>query len=389
MRALRHAAAALVIGACAPVALIAPAFAQTCACAPEGGYVVQADEPPPPLPEYDQPPLPAPGYYWTPGYWAWNNYDYYWVPGAWVEPPQPGLLWTPGYWAFVAGVYAFRPGYWGPHVGFYGGIDYGFGYTGAGYFGGRWDNGRYFYNSAANNFGPARITNVYNQTIVNSMTVNRASFNGGAGGVAAKPTNEELMAEKEPHIPASRLQVDQARASSMRGEQFVSTNQGKPAIAATQRPGEFKGKGVVPAKAAGKAAQAAPAPGGNVQPESKEKPPAVEKPLKPEGAPNAPKIEEKPPAVEKLVKPEPAPNAPKIEKPPAVERPVKPEVAPNPPKIEERLPAVEKPVRPEPPNGAQKALERPPVPLERRPGQPERKPEAKECGRPGLPPCPR
>ena len=89
------------------------------------------------------------------------------------------------------------------------------------------------------------------------------------------------------------------------------------------------------------------------------------------------------------MKPEPAPNAPKIEKPPAVERPVKPEVAPNPPKIDERLTAVEKPVRPEPPNGAQKALERPPVPLERRPGQPERKPEAKECGRPGLPPCPR
>ena len=105
--------AALIVATCAPVALAAPAFAQTCECAPAGGYVVQADEPPPRLPEYDQPPIPAPGYYWTPGDWAWNNYDYYWVPGAWVEPPQPGLLWTPGYWAFVGGVYAFRPGYWG------------------------------------------------------------------------------------------------------------------------------------------------------------------------------------------------------------------------------------------------------------------------------------
>ena len=64
--------------------------------------------------------------------------------------------------------------------------------------------------------------------------------------------------------------------SSVRGEQFVSANQGKPAIAATQRPGEFKGKGVVPAKAAGKAAEA-PAPGGDVQPKSKEKLPPVEK----------------------------------------------------------------------------------------------------------------
>jgi hypothetical protein len=233
-------------------------------------------------------------------------------------------------------------------------IDYGFGYNGAGYSGGRWDNGRYFCNSAANNLSAAHITNVYNQTIVNNTTVNRASFNGGAGGVAAKPTNEELLAEKEPHVPASRLQVDQARASGMRGEQFASTNQGKPAIAATQRPGEFKGKGVVPAKAAGKAAQAAPAPGGNVEPESKEKPPAVEKLGKPEAPP---KVEEKLAA----------------EKPAKLEQP----------KVEQRPPAPEKPARPE----AQKAPERPAA--ERRPAQPERKPEAKECGRPGLPPCPR
>jgi hypothetical protein len=386
MRQLRCGIAALVMGCCAPLSLAAPAFAQTCACAPGGGgYVIQADEPPPALPEYDQPPLPAPGYYWTPGYWAWNNYDYYWVPGVWVEPPQPGLLWTPGYWAFVAGVYAFTPGYWGPHVGFYGGIDYGFGYNGAGYFGGRWDNGRYFYNSAANNLGAAHITNVYNQTVVYNTTINRASFNGGPGGVA-KPTAEELLAEKETHIPASRLQVDQARASGMRAEQFVSTNQGKPAIAATTRPGEFKGKGVVPAIAAGKAAQAAPVPGGNVQPESKEKPPAAEKLGKPEAAPGAPKPEEKPPVVEKLMKPEAAPGAPKVEeKPPVVEKPGKPELAPNGPKIEEKPP--EKPLRPESPNGAEKAVERP-VPLARRPAEP-RKPEVKECGRPGLAPCPK
>lgn len=386
MRRLRSGIAALLIGSWPLSALVSPAFAQTCACAPGGGYVIQADEPPPALPEYDQPPLPAPGYYWTPGYWAWNNYDYYWVPGVWVEPPQPGLLWTPGYWAFVGGVYAFRPGYWGPHVGFYGGIDYGFGYTGAGYFGGRWDNGRYFYNSAVNNLGPDHVTNVYNQTIVNSTTANRVSFNGGAGGAAAKPTNEELLAEKEAHVQPTRLQVDQARASSMRGEQFMSTNRGRPAIAATPRPGEFKGKGVVPAKAV----QAAPAPGESGEARSKEQPPSAERPIKPEAAPNAPRIEEKPPAAEKPVKPEAAPNPPKVEpKPPAVEKLVKPEVAPNAPRIEQRPPTVEKPLKPEPPNGAQRAMERPPAPLDRRPTQPERKPEARECGRPGLPPCPR
>jgi hypothetical protein len=74
MYRVQIAVAALVIGVGAPAALIGPTFAQTCACAPApgggpgGGYAIQADEPPPPLPEYDQPPLPAPGYYWTPGY---------------------------------------------------------------------------------------------------------------------------------------------------------------------------------------------------------------------------------------------------------------------------------------------------------------------------------
>jgi hypothetical protein len=118
---------AMFIPAFSLTALITPSFGQTCACPSNGvgpAYLIQADEPPPPLPEYEQPPIPAPGYYWTPGYWAWNNDDYYWVPGAWVEPPQPGLLWTPGFWAFVGGVYAFRPGYWGHEVGFYGGVDY-------------------------------------------------------------------------------------------------------------------------------------------------------------------------------------------------------------------------------------------------------------------------
>jgi hypothetical protein len=116
-----------------------------------------------------------------------------------------------------------RPGYWGQRVGFYGGIDYGFGYSGAGYQGGRWDNGRFFYNTTMNNIGAAHIANVYNQPVVANATTNRASFNGGAGGVVAKPTNEELLAEKEQHVRATKPQTDQARAAGMRSEQFVST----------------------------------------------------------------------------------------------------------------------------------------------------------------------
>jgi hypothetical protein len=110
---------------------------------------------PPPLPSYGQPPLPQAGYLWVPGFWAWREPipDYYWVPGTWVRPPQLGLLWTPAYWSRVDGGYRFHAGYWAEQVGFYGGINYGYGYTGDGYQGGRWENGIFSYNRAVNNLG--------------------------------------------------------------------------------------------------------------------------------------------------------------------------------------------------------------------------------------------
>src|SRR6202451_376902 len=103
---------------------------------------------PPALPVYAQPPAPADGYLWTPGYWAYGSAGYYWVPGVWIAPPRVGLLWTPGYWGWGGGVYAWHAGYWGPHVGFYGGVNYGFGYGGVGFVGGEWRGGRFAYNTA-------------------------------------------------------------------------------------------------------------------------------------------------------------------------------------------------------------------------------------------------
>jgi hypothetical protein len=121
----------------------------------------QAPEPPPPLPDYDQPPAPDDGYIWTPGYWAWGAYGYYWVPGVWVEPPYMGALWTPGYWRVWGGRYMWYPGHWGLHIGFYGGIHYGFGYVGLGYEGGYWQSGRFFYNRVYNNIDIHRVHNMY------------------------------------------------------------------------------------------------------------------------------------------------------------------------------------------------------------------------------------
>jgi len=87
---------------------------------------------PPAIPVYEQPICPGEGYIWTPGYWAWDGDDYYWVPGTWVLAPEIGFLWTPGYWGWGGDAFFWHEGYWGPHVGFYGGINYGFGYWGHG-----------------------------------------------------------------------------------------------------------------------------------------------------------------------------------------------------------------------------------------------------------------
>src|SRR5690242_7673777 len=102
---------------------------------------------PPAIPVYAQPVIPGPGHIWTPGYWAWTGEGYEWVDGAWVLPPYTGALWTPGYWGYGPGGYFWNAGYWGPTVGYYGGINYGFGYFGIGFYGGYWGGGHYYYNS--------------------------------------------------------------------------------------------------------------------------------------------------------------------------------------------------------------------------------------------------
>src|ERR1700720_1537604 len=139
---------------------------------------------PPAIPVYTQPICPGPNYIWTPGYWAWGPDGYYWVPGTWVVAPAVGVLWTPGYWGWGDGVYVWHAGYWGPRVGFYGGINYGFGYGGVGFAGGEWRGGVFNYNRSVTNVNVTVIHNTYNQTVINNntTTVNRASFNGGTGG---------------------------------------------------------------------------------------------------------------------------------------------------------------------------------------------------------------
>ena len=129
-------------------------------------------------------------------------------------PPRVGVLWTPGYWGWIGGVYAWNAGYWGPHIGFYGGVNYGFGYVGNGYDGGRWEGGHSAYNRAVNNVNVTVIHNIYTKTVVNNVTVNRVSFNGGAGARVAAPSAQERMAAQEPHVAATALQQQHAQEAA-------------------------------------------------------------------------------------------------------------------------------------------------------------------------------
>jgi hypothetical protein len=192
--------------------------------------------PPPELPTYDQSPPPDDNLVWTPGYWAWGSDigDYYWVPAAWAAPPAIGYLWTPGYWVARGRWFVWNAGYWGPHVGFYGGINYGFGYYGRGYVGGAWQGGRMIYNRAATNVGNLQATRVYNQPVAVPLATKRVSFNG-AGGITVQPSAAELAVAGEHHLPPTTAQLGRLHAAQSSGSIRGSSFNPRPAEAGSQR----------------------------------------------------------------------------------------------------------------------------------------------------------
>lgn len=221
------------------------------------GVGVSVGVPPPPLPIYEQPPIPGPGYIWTPGYWAWDGDEYYWVPGTWVLAPYYGALWTPAYWGWDGGVYVFHHGYWGDHVGFYGGINYGCGYTGVGYAGGYWGHGHFYYNRSVNRIDNVHITNVYNKTVINNIHAGRVSYNGGRGGVVAHATPQQLAFARHSRMGPVAAQQQQMNLASHDPAMRFGANHGNPPVAATQRPGAFHGPAAVAARGAGSFSPAA------------------------------------------------------------------------------------------------------------------------------------
>ncbi|MGC2002147.1 MAG: hypothetical protein WA658_19980, partial [Candidatus Acidiferrales bacterium] len=161
------------------------------------------------------------------------------VPGVWVAPPRVGLLWTPPYWGFAGGVYGFHAGYWGPHVGFYGGVNYGFGFGGVGFVGGEWRGGHFAYNTAVVHVNTEVVHNTFvDRTVVHTTVVNRTSFNGGPGGIAARPTSQERVAMNESHVQATSEQTSHEHAASADRSNFASENHGRPANPAVSHVGE-------------------------------------------------------------------------------------------------------------------------------------------------------
>jgi hypothetical protein len=219
------------------------------ACAQIGISVSLA---PPELPVYEQPACPGDGYIWTPGYWGYADAEagYYWVPGAWIMAPEPNFLWTPGYWGWGGHGYAFNEGYWGLHVGFYGGVSYGYGYFGEGFEGGRWQEGHFYYNRSVSNVNVTNIHNVYNTTVIHN-SVNRVSYNGGSGGVDRRPSAQEESFSRERHVAPVAAQTQHAQSARSNPEQRASAIHG--GAAGSARPEGSNSPRNEPAKEAGAA----------------------------------------------------------------------------------------------------------------------------------------
>ncbi len=204
------------------------------------GVFISVGFAPPVLPVYVQPPCPQPGFIWTPGYWAYGDDGYYWVPGQWVPAPYVGALWTPPYWGWDGGLYVFHPGYWGPHVGYYGGVNYGFGYFGVGFLGGEWRGRDFYYNRAVWRVDEHRIHDYYeDRRDWNRYRVaedSRISYSGGPGGIRHEPNEMERRYMHEQHMERTSFQEQNQREAMSNRNAYARFNGGRPANVVAERP---------------------------------------------------------------------------------------------------------------------------------------------------------
>src|SRR5487761_1838247 len=118
------------------------------------------------------------------------------------------------------------------------------------YEGGYWRGDHFFYNRSVNRIDINIIHDTYNRRIV-ERNFSRVSYTGGRGGIDARPTRRDEMAARERHINPTREQIQHRDYARGNRAQWASQNHGRPGSAATRRPGQFNGRGVVRANRAG------------------------------------------------------------------------------------------------------------------------------------------
>ena len=143
-------------------------------------------------------------------------------------------------------VYRWHPGYWGRRVGFYGGINYGFGYFGAGFVGGGWSGGHFRYNTAVTRVDTRIVHNVYvdRRVVVNQRSVTRVSYHGGPGGVVARAP---VRGVRGPRVPMTSVQREHIAVSGQDRNQLAGVTNQRPrqvavghAFSSRNRPSTFE-----------------------------------------------------------------------------------------------------------------------------------------------------
>ena len=112
-------------------------------------------------------------------------------------------------------MYAFHDGYWGDSVGYYGGVNYGFGFGGVGFAGGEWRGHDFAYNTAVVHVDE-RIVHVtfVDENVVRIGIVsnpNQIAYNGGPSGIQHSATAEEQTASRETHVAPTTVQTQHAK----------------------------------------------------------------------------------------------------------------------------------------------------------------------------------
>ena len=131
------------------------------------------------------------------------------------------------------------------------------------------------------------------------MTVSntpRLSYTGGAGGLRAEPTDIERSAEHDQHVPVTTQQTRHIAAAAKLPALAASHNNGRPPVAATSHPAQFKGSGVVRAQPAAAEQRAAVHSGTSDTARPAARPPVAQTAAAPHPSPTEEKAKEDAPA---------------------------------------------------------------------------------------------